>query len=309
MTDTTTTEVATQESVAPAEVEYIEQREYGSDDLLEFSRNMAITYGFALSLVKTPFVPQQYQGNAGNAAAAIMAARGVGITDPMAALRAFDIIQGTPAMRAVALRALVQRTGHEIWVEESTSQRAVVKGRRAGSANVETSTWDMDRARTMKLTSKDNWQKQPQAMLLARATSEVARLIAADVIMGLYSAEELSDGSVVETVVETEKAKPKRTTIARKKPAQALKEQELAEDVAAAEQKQIDDIEAADHQAEAVRLESEPAPEEGTESPQDDATPMVLLAPGEVSEPFTGDPLQPTQEERDEWAQMPEGFN
>ncbi|MBK0296689.1 hypothetical protein IAE22_32635, partial [Bacillus sp. S34] len=113
---------------------------------------------------------------------------------PLAALRAIDIIQGTPAMRAITLRALVQNAGHEIWVEESTATRAVVRGRRRGSDKVETSEWSIDRARTMQLLSKDNWKKQPTAMLLARATSEIARLIAADVLLGLpYSVEELDD--------------------------------------------------------------------------------------------------------------------
>ena len=186
----------------PEEIESVEVIERGSEDLLRFSRDLSIAYSFCTSLVQTQFVPGQYQNNPGNAAAAVMTARGVGITDPLAALRSIDIIQGTPAFRANTLRALVQREGHEIWVEEASSQRAVVKGKRRGSDRVEVSMWDMDRARQMKLAGKDNWQKQPQAMLVARATSEVARLIAADVILGLYAVEELADGVVPAQVAE-----------------------------------------------------------------------------------------------------------
>ncbi|PPG29672.1 hypothetical protein [Pseudoclavibacter sp. RFBB5] len=302
MTDTTTAEVATQESVAPAEVEYIERVEYGSDDLLEFGRNMAVVYNFACSLVKTPFVPNQYQNDPGNATAAIMAARGVGIKDPMAALRSIDIIQGTPAFRANTLRGLAQAAGHEIWVGESNSERAIVLGKRKGDDRVQESVWDMDRARGLGLTNKDNWKKQPKAMLLARATSELVRLIASDMLMGLYAAEELEDGTVVpDSAIEAEKPKPKRTTIARKKPAQVLKEQ--AEQEAPQPSPEVEKP-APSQDA----TEPEPAPEEGTEPPQDDA-PMALLAPDEGEEPFTGDPGKPTKEELAEWAQMPEGFN
>ncbi|MBQ1164468.1 hypothetical protein KBZ21_41525, partial [Streptomyces sp. A73] len=43
-----------------------------------------------------------------------------------------------------------------------------------------------------------NYKTQPQNMLLARATAECARLIAADVLMGMpYSAEELADAQPV----------------------------------------------------------------------------------------------------------------
>jgi hypothetical protein len=154
----------------------------------------------AVSLAKTPFVPQSLRDprdagvTAANITAAILTGQEIGI-QPMAALRSIDIIQGTPAMRAVALRALVQSKGHDVWVVEATKTRAVVSGRRKGSDQTQSSTWTMDRAKDLNLVSKDNWRKQPQAMLVARATSELCRLIAADVILGIpYSVEELQDG-------------------------------------------------------------------------------------------------------------------
>jgi hypothetical protein len=50
------------------------------------------------------------------------------------------------------------------------------------------------RGKPVEATGKENWQNQPQAMLLARATAECARLIAADAILGIpYAAEELRD--------------------------------------------------------------------------------------------------------------------
>lgn len=171
----------------------------------------------AASLVQTSFVPASMRGKPGEATAAILTGLEVGLK-PMSALRSIDVIQGTPALRAVSLRALVQGAGHEVWVDESTKTRAVVKGRRKGSDVVQESEWTTDRARDLGLLGKDNWKKQPGAMLVARATSELCRLVAADVILGLpYSAEELEDAPSPDT----EPAKPKTKRTAKRQPVEA----------------------------------------------------------------------------------------
>lgn len=169
------------------------QFEGASVGISTFLVDLQVAYEIAVRLVTTSFVPQSYANKPQEAAAAIVAGQGVGF-GPMESLRSIDIIQGTPAMRAIALRALVVSKGHEIWVEESTPARAVVAGRRSGSDVTQRSVWDMDRAAVMNLTNKDNWKKQPGAMLVARATAECARLVAPDAILGIpYSAEELQD--------------------------------------------------------------------------------------------------------------------
>jgi hypothetical protein len=69
-----------------------------------------------------------------------------------------------------------------------------MRGRRRGEANVQTSEWTIQRAASLGLTNKQQWKTQPQAMLTARATAEIARLVGADVILGIpYAAEELTD--------------------------------------------------------------------------------------------------------------------
>lgn len=183
-------EVAVQESKPPAPVQVFDG---ASEGITTFLADLQVAYQIAVRLVATSFVPQSYQNKPQEAAAAIVAGQGVGL-GPMESLRSIDIIQGTPAMRAITLRALVVSQGHEIWVEESTPTRAVVCGRRAGSDKVQRSEWELDRARALGLLNKDNWKKQPQAMLIARATSECARLVAPDVLLGIpYSTEELQD--------------------------------------------------------------------------------------------------------------------
>lgn len=164
--------------------------------LVEWAEEAHAANQLAKALCKTPFAGQ-YKGDADAATAAILKGAEVGLT-PVTALGAFDLIQGTPAPKAITLRALVQAHGHEIEVVETSDTVCRVRARRRGSADWQTVTWDMKRAQRLGLTNKDNWRKQPAAMLIARATSEAARLIASDVILGIgYSSEEVAD-----TVVE-----------------------------------------------------------------------------------------------------------
>lgn len=187
--------------------------------LMVWAEGARAAHQIAVSLAKTPFVPTAMQGKPEVVTACILAGHEMGM-QPLAALRSIDLIQGTPAMRANALRGIVQAQGHEVWVEEATNTRAVVCGRRNGSEQVQRSVWSMDRAKGLKLNEKDNWRKQPQAMLVARATSELCRLVASDAILGIpYSSEELQDDGASESV---EAAKPKRT--AKRKPVEPAPE-------------------------------------------------------------------------------------
>lgn len=186
--------------------------------LAEWASSADAAYSVAERLVQSSFVPAAFKGKPVEATAAILAGLEIGLR-PMAALRSFDVIQGQAAPRAVTLRAVVQSYGHELVLKESTATRAVVAGRRAGTETWQTSTWTIDRARELGLTGKDNWKKQPGAMLVARATAECARLIASDAILGIpYSIEEIADGaaaSPVDTPVEPVE-QPKRRTLSRK---------------------------------------------------------------------------------------------
>jgi hypothetical protein len=186
-----------------------------ASELEQWARDLSQAYYIAERLVTTSFVPRSYAGKPQEAAAAMMTGAEIGLS-PIASLRSIDIIDGVPAMRAIAMRALVQSKGHEIWVVESTATRAVVRGRRRGEDQVQESVWTVERAKQLGLLGKQNWVKQPIAMLLARATSELARLIAADVLLGIpYSIEELED--MVEGTGDAP-AKPRASSKVQRKP-------------------------------------------------------------------------------------------
>lgn len=163
--------------------------------LASWAEAAAATQQIAAALVQSSFVPAAFRGKPIEATAAILAGAEVGL-QPMNSLKAFDVIQGAAAPRAITLRAIVQAAGHEIVLVESTTTRCRMKGRRRGQDTWQTVDWTIDRAKQLGVATKDNWRSQPQAMLVARATSELARLIAADAILGIgYSAEEIADGA------------------------------------------------------------------------------------------------------------------
>lgn len=205
-------------------------------DLQQWAQSAREAASVAVSLAKTPFVPASLRDRddsvtVGNITAAILTGQEVGL-QPMAALRALDVIQGTPAFRAITLRALVLSRGHDLWLAESTETRAIVRGKRAGSTEVQESVWTLDRARGLSLLGKSNWKSQPGAMLVARATAECARLVAPDVIMGVaYSTEELLDGAsdTASPTVTAEQGEPKRTARRRTAPAPARFERQPVE--------------------------------------------------------------------------------
>ncbi|WP_422744279.1 hypothetical protein ACN27B_08535 [Micromonospora sp. WMMD754] len=168
--------------------------------LADWAQTAAAIHSLAERIVRTQFVPQAYRGKPDEAAAAMLAGAEVGIS-PMASLRAFHNINGTPAPAAITLRAVVQSHGHEVRIEESDDQHAVVIGRRRGETTWQTSTWTVERAQQAGYVQKNpNWRSNPAAMLVARATAEVCRWIASDAIMGMpYTAEEIRDqGTTVE---------------------------------------------------------------------------------------------------------------
>ena len=175
-----------------AQVARVDAQTIAVQRLTEWAHSADAAYAIAEKLVQSSFVPVGFKGKPVEATAAILAGLEIGL-QPMAALRSFDVIQGQAAPRAITLRAVVQSYGHEMVLVESTNTRCKMRGLRRGSTEWQSVTWTLDRAKDLGLTGKDNWKKQPGAMLVARATGELARLIAADAILGI--AEQIKEAS------------------------------------------------------------------------------------------------------------------
>ena len=195
------TELATTESAA------IEQQQAapitptaGTTALMAWAQEADLAYQMAQKLANTSFVPQSLRGKPGDITAAILAGAELGLP-PMATLKSIDVIQGTPALRAHAMRGLLQSKGHEIELVKSSDTYCRMRGRRKGAEAWQYVEWDIPRATRLGLLGKAEWKKQPKSMLVARATGELSRLIAADALYGMpYVAEELG-GTVHAEVV------------------------------------------------------------------------------------------------------------
>jgi hypothetical protein len=184
-------ELSVRDDTAPAAV--APQSTPAMSELAQWAYDAQQAHNIAVSLAKTSFVPASMRGKAEDITAAILAGQELGL-QPMASLRAMDVIQGTPALRAHAMRGLVQSRGHQVQLVESSDARCVMRGKRNGDTDWQTVEWTIERAQRLGLTGKDQWKKQPQTMLIARATGEICRLIAADVLYAApYVAEELDD--------------------------------------------------------------------------------------------------------------------
>jgi len=146
-------------------------------------------------ICETDFVPEEYRDNAPAVAAAMLTGRELGI-GPMMSLRHVQIVKGVPTLSAEYKRARVLAAGHDFEVEELTTQRCRVRGRRAGTSRWLEAAFTMDDARRAGLVkSKGAWETRPRRMLFARAGSELCDFIFADVVNGLPTAEIVADGA------------------------------------------------------------------------------------------------------------------
>jgi len=135
-------------------------------------------------------VPKAIRGHPEEAFAVMIYGDELGL-GPMAALRSIYMIEGQPTCSAQLMRGLILAGGHLLQWREVRSDRVALYGRRRDGSDALV-TWTMDDARRAKLTSKGNWGTYPRAMLAARATSELARLLFADVLHGIaYTPEEV----------------------------------------------------------------------------------------------------------------------
>jgi hypothetical protein len=146
----------------------------------------------AQEIAGTEFVPKGIRNSVPATAAAMLYGREVGLP-PMTALTSIHVIEGRPGMSAEGMRALVFAAGHEITFDEATGAVCRMRARRAGSQSWTELAWSIDMARAAGLLNRDNWKKYPRAMLIARCTTDLCRMVFPDVIHGFRSTEELVD--------------------------------------------------------------------------------------------------------------------
>lgn len=156
-------------------------------------------------LAASTLVPAQYRNKPADILVASLAGREVGM-GPWASLTYVVVIQGKATINAEGRVALIRKAGHSI-SGESTPERAVAHGKRRDTGDEMTVEWTIDMAKRAGLANQSSWKNYPEAMLWARAVSQLSRMLFADVLMGVsYDPEELGvqvgpEGEVIEAEV------------------------------------------------------------------------------------------------------------
>jgi len=120
---------------------------------------------------------------------------------PMEAIRRYNVIQGQIAMKADAMLAEFYAAGGRIqWLERNNEK---VSARFFPPSDPDSDgvviTWTMEEAKKQGIAIardgglKDNYRRHPRQMLSARVISEGVRLVAPEVVLGIYTPEEVSD--------------------------------------------------------------------------------------------------------------------
>jgi hypothetical protein len=150
------------------------------------------------ALVKTGFLPQAIK-NKEQALAIIMTGRELGIP-PMASFSTINVIQGKPTVSPQLMLALINRSGQlEDMRLETGDEGATCTMKRRGR-QAYTARFGPQEAQAMGLAAKDNYKKQAPTMFKWRAVADAARTVFPDVVLGLYTPEEMgADVRVTET--------------------------------------------------------------------------------------------------------------
>ena len=119
-------------------------------------------------------------------------ARGV---DALVATQNVSFVDGKPIIDATMQRALALRAGYQVRIEPGDTEATAIVER--DGAEVGRATYTLDDARTAGLLGKKNWQQNPKSMLVARATTQALRWHAPDVMVGVFSEDDIETDPVV----------------------------------------------------------------------------------------------------------------
>jgi hypothetical protein len=134
----------------------------------------------------------------------MMTGRELGMT-AMQSLRSIHIIEGKPVLSADLMVALCSKSAlcEYFRLVSSDDKTAVYEAKRSSQPEPVRLTYTFEQAKQAGLTNKDNYRKHPAAMLRARCSAALARVVFPDLLMGFYAPEEMVDvikGEPIEVV-------------------------------------------------------------------------------------------------------------
>lgn len=137
-------------------------------------------------------IPDALRGKPADVFITVMHGLDLGLR-PMQALNLVYVVKGRPSLSAEGMRSLILDAGHELEIDADAT-KATVRARRQGTDRWVEVSFTIEQAKKAKLGGA-NWDAYPEDMLVARATSRLAKRYFPDVTNGLASTEELIDGA------------------------------------------------------------------------------------------------------------------
>lgn len=167
---------------------------------------------FADTVSQSRMVPKEYRGKPGDVMVAVMQGAEVGLK-PLQSLQNIAIINGKPSIYGDAAMALVRRSSACEWIREEIQGQgqnrvAICTTKRVGEPEPREARFSVADAKQARLWGRSGpWTTYPQRMLQMRARSWCLRDVYADVLQGLYIAEEAADipGEDTQETVEVQK--------------------------------------------------------------------------------------------------------
>lgn len=159
------------------------------------TNSMTETMDYARAVSSASMLPETYRGKPADIMLAVGLGQSMGLS-PAESLYRIAVIKGKPTASAELVAANVRKAGHRLRVttdEKAMSATATIV--RADDPDFEfTVERGMDWAKSMGLSSNDNYRKQPLTMLANRAITACARLACPEALYGVaYTADEMWD--------------------------------------------------------------------------------------------------------------------
>lgn len=141
-------------------------------------------------LAKSSLLPEAYRGKEADVFWTLLAGSELGLL-PAQSLNAFDVIKGRPAMKPVAMLALVRSDARIEYARvQASATEATISTKLKGDEFVAKTTFTMAQATAAGLASNDAYRKFPQQMLTWRCIGLHCRTHHSDIIGGYYTTEE-----------------------------------------------------------------------------------------------------------------------
>jgi len=150
------------------------------------------------ALARADLAPKHLRGKPTDMALVIMTGAEVGLP-PMASLRLYTTWDGVPRLMAEGVRAVILQSPAIEYFEMATcdDSHATWIGKRRGRPE-KSVTWTIERAKRAGLLDKPVWKAYQQDMLNARASMQLGRILAPDVVAGMVALEEARDGDFID---------------------------------------------------------------------------------------------------------------